>query len=841
MPATSELLTAKPSQKNNMKRFYLIISIAIYLFSPSLLKAQKNSVRYSLSGAITTASGSPLPAASVYIADIKKGSIADANGNYSISNIPQGAYLVEIKYIGYKTILQNIYFNEDKVQNFSMTVSVTEENEIVITGSSKATSIKRNPIPIVSINKQFLQQNLNTNIIDAIAKIPGISEVTTGPNVSKPFIRGLGFNRILTLYDGVRQEGQQWGDEHGMEVDQNTVDKVEVVKGPASLIYGSDAIAGVINLIPANPPAKGKIIGNILNEYQTNNRLIENSASVAAHINDVTWGGTITHKIATNYKNKYDGRVYNTGFGETDAAANIGINKNWGYSHLGISMFDDLQEIPDGSRDSATRKFTKQITEDDDYRPIVSDKELSSYKISPLHQHVQYYRAYTTNSFLVGSGRLAINLAFQKSIRREYSHPEVQVPGLYLKLNTYSYDAKYYFHESNGFSVTAGINGMYQDNDVTKGTEFIIPSYRQFDIGPFIYAKKNLGNLEIAGGIRYDVRNFSNEELYSATNSTTGFEHAVTSVDTMGANHLFSAYQHTFSGASGSIGLSYRINDQWSLKANIGKGYRAPNISEISANGVHPGTGIYQMGNPNFKSEFNWQEDLGIEFNSTHITINADIFNNNIENYIYNKKLISSSGADSVVVPGNQTFKFVAGKARLYGGELSIDIHPHPLDWLHFENSLSLVYGENKGVAGEGKIADSSKYLPFIPPLHTISELSANIKKAGKTFANTFVKVQFEVYAAQKRVYLENGTETPTPGYQLVNAGVGTDILNKAGKTFLNVSFMGNNLLNVAYQSGLNRMKYFEAYPNNFTGHDGIYNMGRNFSIKVNVPLRFKG
>lgn len=823
-----------------MKRFYLIITIGIYFFLPVQLEAQKNIARYSLSGVITTALGSPLPAASVYIADIKKGSIADANGNYKISNIPQGAYLVEIKYIGYKTIVQNIYFNEDKVQNFSMEVSVTEESEIVITGSSKATSIKRNPIPIVSINRQFLQQNLNTNIIDAIARVPGISEVTTGPNVSKPFIRGLGFNRILTLYDGVRQEGQQWGDEHGMEVDQNTVNKVEIVKGPASLIYGSDAIAGVINLIPANPPAQGRIIGNILNEYQTNNRLIENSASVAAHINDVTWGATITHKIATNYKNKYDGRVYNTGFEETDAAANIGINKNWGYSHLGISVFDDLQEIPDGSRDSATRKFTRQITEDDVYRPIVSDKELSSYKISALHQHVQYYRAYTTNSFLVGNGRLAVNLAFQKSIRREYSHPEEEIPGLYLKLNTYSYDAKYYFHEAKGFSVTAGVNGMYQDNDVTKGTEFIIPSYRQFDVGPFIYAKKNLGNLEIAGGVRYDVRNFRNEELYSAINPSTGLEHAVTNADTIGADHLFSAYKHTFSGASGSLGLSYRINDQWSLKANIGKGYRAPNISEISANGVHPGTGIYQIGNLNFKPEFNWQEDLGVEFNSTHVTINADLFNNDIQNYIYNKKLISSSGSDSVVVPGNQTFKFVSGKARLYGGEFSIDIHPHPLDWLHFENSLSVVYAENKKAPGEGKISDSAKYLPFIPPLHTLSELSANIKKIGKTFVNAFVKIQLEVYAAQKRVFLENGTETPTPGYQLINAGVGTDILNKAGKTFLNISFMGNNLLNVAYQSGLNRMKYFEPYPGNFTGHDGIYNMGRNFSFKLNVPLRFK-
>ncbi len=235
---------------------FIIVISAFTLFSSSTI-AQKN-VRYSLSGKITDSSGAPLPGASVYIPDLKKGSIADVNGNYDLTTVPAGTFLVEIKYIGYKTITENINFNQDKTQNFQMEIAVVEESAIVVTGSSRATSIIRNPVPIVAVNKKFLQQNLNTNIIDAIATVPGVSEVTTGPNVSKPFIRGLGFNRILTLYDGVRLEGQQWGDEHGIEVDENTVDRVEVVKGPASLIYGSDALAGVVNLIPANPPAAGK-------------------------------------------------------------------------------------------------------------------------------------------------------------------------------------------------------------------------------------------------------------------------------------------------------------------------------------------------------------------------------------------------------------------------------------------------------------------------------------------------------------------------------------------------------------------------------------------------------
>lgn len=802
------------------------------------VNAQKNSIRVTLSGKITTAgNNSPLQGASIYISDLKSGTTSDQNGNYNLYNIPAGTYLVEAGYAGYKNVLKTITLNQNSTLDFIMDISITEINEVVITGSARATSIRRNPVPIVSVNKQFLQQNLNTNIIDAIAKVPGINAVTTGPNVSKPFIRGLGFNRILTLYDGVRQEGQQWGDEHGIEVDQNTVDKVEIVKGPASLIYGSDAVAGVINLLPPEPPAEGKITGEISNEYQTNNRLIENSGTIAGHKQSFVFSGTISHKLATNYKNKIDGRVYNTGFSETDISGLVGLNRSWGYSHLGFSIFDDLQEIPDGSRDSASRKFTKQITEEDTVRPIVSDDELTSYKISALHQHVQHMRAYSANSFSVGGGRLALNLAYQKSTRREFSHPLVSIPGLYLILNSLTYDLKYNFAEKKGWGVTAGVNGMYQDNNSEKGTEFIIPSYHQFDIGPFLFIKKTISNLEIAGGLRYDSRSFTNKELFTKPDPATGFDRPVSREDTSGATQVFNDYKHTFSGLSGSMGLSYRFSDHLTGKFNIGRGFRSPNISEISANGVHPGTNTYQLGNINFKPEFNLQEDIGINYSTPHFTIDAEVFNNNINNYIFNSKLLNAVGEDSVIVEGNQTFKFLQGKAHLYGAELTLDIHPHPLDWLHFENSLSVVYGNNEGLNKSSKLYDSSKYLPFIPPLHTYSELRANIKKVFNGFTNGFAKVQLENYTRQSRAYLAYGTESPTPGYSLVNAGFGSDISNKKGNSILQFSFLVNNVFDVAYQSHLNRLKYFEDYPDDPRPHHGIYNMGRNVSFKLNIPL----
>jgi iron complex outermembrane receptor protein len=200
---------------------------------------------------------------------------------------------------------------------------------------------------------------------------------------------------------------------------------------------------------------------------------------------------------------------------------------------------------------------------------------------------------------------------------------------------------------------------------------------------------------------------------------------------------------------------------------------------------------------------------------------------------MYLRKLLNHKGTDSVIVPGNQTFKYFSGQANLYGGELSIDIHPHPLDWLHFENTLSIVYSLNKS-----SISDSDKYLPFIPPVHTTSELRANFKKRKGAFANSYIKVEMDYYFSQDRVLLEGKTETPTPGYTLFSAGLGADVLNKKGRKIFSLHVLANNLLDAAYQNHLSRLKYLDV--NNATGRTGIYDMGRNISFKAIVPFSLK-
>src|SRR5579862_2907459 len=794
----------------------------------------------SLSGRIISNNKSQAVAgASVFIADLKLGAIADSNGNYFFKQLPTGSYLIEVQSIGYKTLTKNVLIKGTTTADFQLADEYVEESPVVVTGLSKATQIKRSPVPIVAVSHDYIETNLSTNIIDAISKVPGVSAVTTGPNVSKPFIRGLGYNRVLTLFDGVRQEGQQWGDEHGIEVDQYGIDRVEVIKGPASLTYGSDALAGVVNLIPTQPAQEGKMIGDVTAEYQTNNRMFGGSAMIGATKNGFEWMARLSHKEATNYQNKIDGRVYNTAFNETDANVSLGLHRSWGYSHLNLSLFDDLQEIPDGSRNSGGQ-FTYQNTEADTLpRPVVPQSELTSYKMTVLHQHVQHYRAYFTNNFAIGNSHLIVNLGVQRSVRREFSHPEApyqDVAGLFLQLNTYSYDIKYNFPEFNGWNLSTGINGMYQTNDVTKGTEFIIPSYHQFDIGPFAMAKKSFDKLDISGGLRFDSRSFHNSELYTKTDSVTLITEPVLGSDTAGADKPFSNYSHVFSGYSGSFGATYNFTDRFSVKGNISRGYRAPNISEISANGVHPGTGFYQIGNPDFKPEFNLQEDIGATYASKYLVIDFSIFNNEISNYIFNQKLQSVYGGDSVLqnVPA---YKFQQGKAQLYGGEMNLDIHP--IKQLHFENSFSAVYALNKGVSGKF-LADSNKYLPFITPVHGISELRYNFDNIEHNrLKNAFVKIQVAWYAAQNRAYTAYGTETPTPGYTLFNAGFGSGISNKNGKTIVNIYVMGNNLFDVAYFDHLSRLKYFLYGPEDTNPAHGIHNMGRNIAFKLDFPLDF--
>jgi iron complex outermembrane receptor protein len=217
------------------------------------------------------------------------------------------------------------------------------------------------------------------------------------------------------------------------------------------------------------------------------------------------------------------------------------------------------------------------------------------------------------------------------------------------------------------------------------------------------------------------------------------------------------------------------------------------------------------------------------------------LFHNAIQNYIFQEQILDANGNAERVNPDGSPnpngqyskFTYVQSKARLVGGEFYLDIHPVP--WLHFENALSLTYGTN--LVNGSNTPDSLKYLPFIPPPHTHSELRGVYDKGFGRWRNAYAWVGFDHYSAQNRFFSAYGTETYTAGYNLLSAGVGVKLVNATGKSIVELFLEGTNLANVNYQSNMSRLKYFDnpVVPPGI--QPGIFNMGRNVSFKVVVPF----
>ena len=807
--------------------YYTCMVIFSILCSPAI-------AQNTLTGKITDKeTHAPLSGATVYIPDLKTGAISGADGKYTLKNIPEVTFLLVVEMIDHASQTKEVNIKGSAVADFILDPSGKELKEVIVTGVSSATEQQNNPIPVNVLNNKDLLQNSATNIIDAIAISPGVSQMTLGPNISKPFIRGLGYNRVVTINDGVRQEGQQWFDEFGEEIDEYSVNKVEILKGPASLSYGSDAMAGVINMLAAPPLPEGQVKGNILANYQTNNGLIANSLNLGGNENGFSWDLRYSNKMAHDYKNKYDGYVANSAYGESNIKAMLGINRNWGFSHLTLSAFSLKTGIIEGIRDSATGQFLQHflINGPEDSLGIALTGNFKKYNNYPvIHQHVRHYKAVLDNSIVVGSGRLNLRLGFQQNHRQEANDlTQGDVFNNYFFLNTFNYDARYIFKENNHLEMSAGINGM-QQNSLNKGTAFVIPEYSIFDIGVFALAKKTFNSFSLSGGLRVDSRILKGKELWV---DSSGKRLAGPGPDAIAD---FTPYRASFSGISGSIGATYNFTDNFYGKINLARGYRAPTAAESGANGIHDGTPFYEIGDHSLKAESSFQVDATLGTNTKDVSAELTGFANNINNYIFAEKLESFFGGDSVredpalaLAPG-PAFKYVQGNAILSGLELVLNIHPQSVKGLHFDNSFSFVNALQKNQP------DSTKYLPFTPPARYRAELKYVCTK-GKIIKNAFIKIGLDYFFKQDKVYYKYGNETITPAYTLINAGIGGDICHN-GHTLFSLYLNGSNLGDLGYQSNMSRLKYTDE--NNVTGRTGVFNAGRNISIKLVLPFDIK-
>ena len=801
----------------NKMKFSVLITSALSIFLYYDLAAQ-----ISISGTIKDEKSlEPLIGATVYISDLKTGSVADAKGTYKIENLQVGNHLMEVASAGYRTKVVQLTIQRDTILHIFMTESVAELNEVVVTAVTRATELRQSPVIIKAVDKYAIRQNTSSNLIDALKNIPGINQISTGTAISKPVIRGLGYNRVITLYNGIRQEGQQWGDEHGIEIDEFDIDRVEIVKGPGSMLYGSDGIAGVLHFLSPKPLQTGEKNIQWTSNYQSNNHLLANSLMYAGNNNGLQWRARFSNKFAGNYQNRYDGKVYNSGFREYNGSLFLGINKKWGHSHLNLSSFNAFLGLPEGERDSTGRfVFIDKIGQEQTATAAI----LSGYNIGFPNQSIQHNRLSSNTGISLPNGFLHVDLAVQQNYRREFAdvmHPSS--PELFFDLGTFHYNLRYNLNEFRQWAFSFGIGGMRQGNK-NKGEEFIIPAYRFFDIGAFAFAQKKLNpNLTLSAAIRTDWRNLTGKELLL---SRDGIPVQIADSSTI---QKFAPINRHITGISGSAGAAWQLGNNSTLKINFSRGFRAPSIAELSANGRHEGTFRYEIGNSQLLPEVSHQIDLGYLHNSEHFVFELTPFANFLSNYIYPEKMTDKSGATVFPDPDDPApgFRFVAVNARMLGAEIFTDFHPHPLDWLHIENAFSFVTARQYGQP------DSSRYLPFTPGPKYSGVLRAQMKAAGKHLNNIYLRFGVDHYFAQNRVFSAYGTETATGSYTLLGAGLGANI-SRAGKAeFISIVLNAENLTNSTYQNHLSRLKY--APLNALTGRMGIFNMGRNISLKVIV------
>lgn len=735
-----------------MKSIYIAL-----LMGFSLVASAQNKVI----GTISDKDNKPVLNVIVSMPEIHKETISDADGNYILSNLPNGNFKIVYSFIGYTTQIISLNISEKEIiQNITLEDNAIHMDEVVVsTAFNKLQS--QNVMKVEHASLKSLQQKGAATLIEGLATIPGVSQVSTGTSIGKPVIRGLSGNRVLVYTQGVRLENQQFGEEHGLGLNDAGVESVEVIKGPASLLYGSDALGGVLYFNPekfANP----KQFKADFSQRVFSNTLGSNT-SLGIKTSTESWkflarGSYNTH---ADYQIPDGDRVTNTRYNETDFKTGIGYS-NSTFSSVFRYNFNKLDlGIPeDGIGEQSTSHST------------IYPKQGVDNHILSLH-----------NNFYFKNSKLDADFGYIFNDRSEFEDSTIAV--LHMKLRTLNYDLKYYFPKFGKVETIVGIQGMHQTN-TNSGEELLIPDAATTDFGIFGTANYEFGKNVLQAGLRFDNRHVNSE--------THG---------TLGDEGYFEGIDKSFDSFNASLGYKTNLADDFTLRLNIASGFRAPNLAELTSNGVHEGSNRYEIGNSNLDNEQNLQTDLNLEYRSSHFELFANGFYNHINNYIF----ISPNGN---VIDGNNVYDYVQANAKLYGGEAGIHFHPHPLDWLHFTSSFETVIGKK----------DDGSNLPLIPA----NKWNNNFR--GEFDVKNWWKEGFATINIESTFAQNNNSEfeTRTNDYTLINLSLGGKIT--ISKSVFNFNLNANNVFDKTYVSHLSRLK-----------SDGIPNIGRNIVLGVNFNI----
>jgi iron complex outermembrane receptor protein len=732
-----------------MKKLYLYILLLLSIVGYA---------QVTLKGVIQLDSGNlKLDKVIISISELNLVTQSNESGFYQLTNLPKGQFTIQYKLLGYQTYVGTINFNDSVIQkNVFLKPSFVRYSEVVIYGTNTIDNDKT-ANTISQIDVLEMRTNGALNLSDGIAKIPGVSQLTTGSGISKPVIRGLFGNRIQTVLYGLRFDNQQWQDEHGLGLSDVGIDRVEIIKGAASLLYGSEAMGGVINIIEEKSAPVNTIKTDFSTRFFSNTFGNATDVGVKGATKKINWRIRFGEDSHADYLDGNDKRVLNSRFGGYYAKAGFGFNRkrwisqnNYMFTKSSFGFLMDTVQLRDTPDDRMSRSFD---------RP----------------HHTVYLNVFSSqNSFFLKKSKLKVNLGFQNNNRQEQEGGNKISLNMLLNSTITNIVWTKLFKEK--FELNIGTQDFYQTN-TNLGSRTIIPDAKVMESSAFTYVKANLSHIVLEGGLRYDFR--------SIQTFTTG----TINTDPTGPGFKITPFTKNYNAVNGSLGLSLFDAKHFVVKTNFSTGYRSGNLAELSSNGLHEGTYRFEIGNIDLKIEQNICTDLSVAYKSSWINVSASAYYNRFLNYIY----LAPTNTEYI---GFQIFNYMQQNAVIKGIELTSDVHPKNTGWLNWITSYSYVDGR----------LDNGNYLPFIPAPKINSDVKFSFKNSKKIS-------EFSFKPGATYVFIQNRPgdfETSTPEYYLINASASITIKN--AKNLIQLGVSGNNLLNRTYYDHLSRFKYYGIY-----------------------------
>ena len=703
-----------------------------------------------LSGRVADPDGDPVAGATVTVVELHRVALTRADGAYRFADLPPGHYTITVRGLGFAPVARDVTIRGATTLSVTLTRTAIWVEPLTITATRAPLAAGLSPLPTEALSEDRLRREQSVSLAHALANLPGVNALSTGQQIGKPVIRGLTGPRVLVLEDGSRLEDYSWSDEDGPSVDARLAQRVEVIRGPASVLYGSDALGGVVNVIPEDlPDANGgprALRSGFEISGASNNAELEGAARLEGASGGWGWRLFGIGRFASSLHTPA-GELDNTGFNALSGEAAVGRR---------------------GARASTTLRYTRYGGE---FKLLEAEGPATGETGGP-ERKLSDDRVQFAGDYLVGGVRLETKAQWQRHSLIEVSDTGVSPGGQPLEgtafdllLTTFTIDALAHHTAGARVAGTLGVSGVAQSND-TRGRVPLVPDARVRSGAVFGFEQASLGRVRVLAGARVDVRHLS---LAAQTRDYTAF--------------------------AGNVGIVYGIGAA-ALTANVGRAWRAPTLFELFSNGPHLGEARYEIGDAGLEPEAGTNLDVGVRWQSGRVRAELAAYRNAVDRYIFitptdSFVTVSTSPPDSLRV-----YRYQQADARLLGGEAELEVAVAAA--LSVRARADAVRGTNRA---------TWEPLPLMPPARLA--LGAELHRTGVGWAHrAYAGAEVEVATRQTRL---NPLDIPTGGYTLLNlsAGLTRPMLGRIGRVDLAVQ----NVANVSYRSFLSRYKEFALDP----------------------------